>query len=92
MSVVTQHWVYRFPISETTHGRSRSFDRSMMFTDFINKLNFESMPNVSQFHVPAKSGSLWKLPFMMSLQDFFSDEIQIVKDVFDGTDMELPRD
>ena len=50
------------------------------------------MPNVSQFHVPAKSGSLWKLPFMMSLQDFFSDEIQIVKDVFDGTDMELPRD
>ena len=50
------------------------------------KLDWESMTNAAKFYAPAKSGVLWKLPFMVSMEEFFSDEIQVVKDVFDGTD------
>ena len=55
-------------------------------------LNWESMPNAAEFYAPAKSGTLWKLPFMMTMEEFFSDEIQIVKDMFEGSDLELHRD
>ena len=56
------------------------------------KLDWNAMPNAAQFYAPAKTGVLWKLPFMSSMEDFFSDEIQVVKDMFDGTDLELERD
>ena len=56
------------------------------------KLDLESMSESAQFYVPAKSGVLWRLSFMTIMQEFFSDEIQVVKDMFDGTDYELDRD
>ena len=56
------------------------------------KLDWETMPNAAEFYAPARSGVLWKLPFMVTMEEFFSNEIQIVKDMFDGSDLELNRD
>ena len=56
------------------------------------KLDWEAMPNAAEFYAPAKTGVLWKLPFMQTMQEYYSDEIQIVKDMFEGSDLELHRD
>ena len=52
--------------------------------------NPELMPNAAEFYSPAKQGVLWKLPFMAHMEQFYSDEIQVVKDLFEGTESELP--
>ena len=56
------------------------------------KMDWESMPKAAEFYAPAKTGVLWKLPFMQGMKDYYSDEIQIVKDMFEGTELELHRD
>ena len=50
------------------------------------------MPFASKFYKPAKSEVLWNLPFMRQMDTFFSNQIQEVKDVLDGTASELERD
>ena len=54
------------------------------------RLDVETMPNAAEFYAPGKQGVLWKLPFMEHMEHFFSDEIGVVKDIFDGTESELP--
>ena len=56
------------------------------------KLNYETMPNAAAFYAPAKSGVLWRLPFMVTMEEFFSEEIQVVKDMFEGSELELDSD
>ena len=56
------------------------------------KLDWETMPEAAGFYAPAKSGVLWKLPFMTTMEDYFSNEIQIVKDMLEGSELELERD
>ena len=56
------------------------------------KLDWESMPSAAEFYAPAKSGVLWKLPFMTTMEDYFSNKIQIVKDMLAGSELELERD
>ena len=57
-------------------------------------MDTELMPFASKFYKPAKSAVavLWNLPFMKQMDVFYSNQIQLVKDVLDGTDAELERD
>ena len=55
-------------------------------------LDPEVMPFASKFYKPAKSAVLWNLPFMKDMSGFFEDQIQVVKDVVEGTDSELEPD
>ena len=55
-------------------------------------LDPEVMPFASKFYKPARSAVLWNLPFMKDMSGFFSEQIQVVKDVVEGTDSELERD
>ena len=52
----------------------------------------EVMSFSSKFYKRAKSAVLWNLPFMKDMIEFFSNQIQVVEDVFDGTESELERD
>ena len=54
------------------------------------RLDVDSMPNAAEFYAPAKQGVLWKLPMMTHMQQFFEDEINVVRDIFDGSESELP--
>ena len=53
------------------------------------KLDWDSMPTAAEFYAQAKTGVLWKLPFIQGMEDYYSDEIQIVKDMFQGSELEL---
>ena len=55
-------------------------------------LDTKAMPFAAKFYKPAKSAVLWNLPFMRNMKDFFSEQVQVVKDVLDGTEAELERD
>ena len=51
-----------------------------------------SMPCAADFYESAKAVVLWNFPFMQKIYEYFSDQIQMVKDVLQGTDSELERD
>ena len=51
-----------------------------------------SMPKAAEFYKPVKAAVLWNLPFMQEMDEYFSDQVQMVKDVLQGTDAELERD
>ena len=51
-----------------------------------------SMSKAAEFYEPAKAAVLWHLPFMQEMDEYFSDQVQMVKDVLQGTDAELERD
>ena len=55
-------------------------------------MQIETMPNATEFYKPDKQGILWKLPFMGHMEQLYADEIEAVKDIFDGTESELPID
>ena len=55
-------------------------------------MDTEVMPFAAKFYKPARKAVLWNMPFMKDMSEFFSEQIQVVKDVLDGTDSELERD
>ena len=55
-------------------------------------MDTKTMPFAAKFYKPARSAVLWNLPMMRDMKTFFSDQIQVVKDVLEGTDGELERD
>ena len=78
---------------------SQELDEGSKFCDVCNeiwqepdtrgffRLDAETMPNAAEFYA---QGVLWKLPFMEHMEQFFSDEIEVVKKIFDGTESEFP--
>ena len=55
-------------------------------------MDTKAIPFAVKFYKPSKSDVLWNLPFMRNMKEFFSEQIQVVKDVLDGTEGELERD
>ena len=57
------------------------------------KLDFDSIPNAVQFYTTAKTGVLWLEASVYGEHGrILPDKIQVVKDSFDGTEMELEHD
>ena len=49
--------------------------------NMVSILDPEVMSFASKFYKSARSAVLWNLPFMKDMRGFFSDQIQVVKDV-----------
>ena len=54
------------------------------------RLDAETMPNAAEFYAPGKQGTLWKLPFMGHMEQFYLDEIETVKEIFTALNRNCP--